>query len=532
MSKINLHLSASLTRFRQHIVEYGSRAAKYLQSLDPKQWINNLKDNGLGLYLLAFLIPFAVRLIPEVIAWPYPLGFDTLIYADRMLQGTYLTLGAADLLKSTSLLWVIATVVGRLLGDVVLAVKVLGPVLFSLLCGLLTVYSRKVLGWNWWKALLLSVLAGTYFISLRISWEMYRQMLGFIFLMVGLTTLRISNVKWRWSIVAVSGFLVVWSHELAAVLYFAIVATHILMERNKGVQSKIFLALTATPGFLLFMYQGYSPARVLVPYNNVVTSSPMALASFVTGFLSYMFLPILPLAVLGALSFRELDVWSWLTICLGFSYWPIFLPEYSKFWFRWAILLVYRVVFLAVEGIDRLWKWGRRFVWKFNIGKVLVLSLLLVNLAMSGYYLTSVPEHQIQYFGEWNHYKQFIQTSMLQNSVSLSDTPEVVEALEWLGERAETDSVLLLHEAMDNWARILVSGVEIIRVDEVELSSQVRENAATCLIQLAEEKADNGSRVYTVWWVEGGGGYNMPQLPSQFNEIQNFKTISVFQYRK
>jgi len=30
--------------------------------------------------ILAFLTPFTVRLIPEVLAWPYPIGFDT-IYA-------------------------------------------------------------------------------------------------------------------------------------------------------------------------------------------------------------------------------------------------------------------------------------------------------------------------------------------------------------------------------------------------------------------------------------------------------------------
>ena len=171
-------------------------------------------------------------------------------------------------------------------------------------------------------------------------------------------------------------------------------------------------------------------------------------------------------------------------------------------------------------------------MWKIKVGKVLALSLLLVNVTMSGYYLTNLPEHQITYFGEWNHYKQFVQTSMLQNSVSLSDTQELVEAMEWLRDRVEMDSVILLHEAMDNWARILIQDVEIIRIDEVKISSQVRENVVTRLIQLSEEKADNGSSVYTVWWVEGEGWYNMPKLPSQFKEIQRFGDISIYQYQR
>lgn len=162
-----------------------------------------------------------------------------------------------------------------------------------------------------------------------------------------------------------------------------------------------------------------------------------------------------------------------------------------------------------------------------------MLSVLLLNLVMSSYYLIRLPEHQVKYFGEWNNYKQFIQTSMLQNSVSLSDTPHVVEAMNWLeGKVAGTNSVLVVHEAMDNWARILIRGVEIIRVYEVELSSQVRENVATRLVRLAEEKAENGSEVYTVWWVDGKGWYGMPELPPQFNDIQSFGNIGVFQYRQ
>lgn len=496
---------------------------------------NRTKVRELSCYTFAFIIPLVVRVVPEVLAWPYPLGFDTLIYADIMLRGTYLTLGLADLFKSSSLFYVVATVVGRLFGDVVLAVKALGPVLFSSLCGSLCLYGRRVLEWSSWKTFAVSFLAGTYFVSMRISWEMYRQMLGLIFLIVGLVGLRISSLRWRIFFVTLSGFLSVWSHELVAVLFLLIVAVHMFVKRGKGLNSKVLLVLMAMPAFLLFVYQRYSPATgsVQVPYESVVLASRIDFASFISGFLGYMFLLLLPLAVLGAVSFRGLDVWSWLTACLVFSYWPVFLPDYSVVsWFRWAILLVYPVVFLSVEGVGRLWRFGKKFVWKFNIGRVSALSILLLNLTMSSYYLASPPEHQIKYFGEWNHYKQFIQTSMLQNSISLSDTPDVMEAMRWLSETAETGSVLLLHEAMGKWARILIRGVEIIRIKEVRLSSQVRENVATNLVRLAEEKAENGSKVYTVWWADGNGWYEMPQLPPQFKDIQRFGNIGVFRYQQ
>jgi hypothetical protein len=66
---------------------------------------------------------------------------------------------------------------------------------------------------------------------------------------------------------------------------------------------------------------------------------------------------------------------------------------------------------------------------------------------------------------------------------------------------------------------------------EVNLSSQVRENAAARLTLLAEENFKNGSKVYTVWWVDEKGWYGMPQLPQQFLEIKQFGNIAIFQYK-
>ena len=483
--------------------------------------------------MLAFIIPMAIRFVPELIAWPYPIGFDTLIYADVIVRGTYLKMGIAKLLKSTSLFYLASSAANVAFGDPILTLKLLAPILFGLLCGSIYVYCRKALGWSQLKALAASLLTGTYFVSLRISWEMNRQMLGFTFLMAGLTALRIRNVRLGLALTALFGFLAAWSHELAAVLFLVVIAVHFLAGR--GPRSRLDLAVAAAPALLLFLYQRYNPAAgtLQIPSETFVSASWIDAFSFISGFIAYMFLPLLPLAVLGATSHRSLDVWSWIATCLLFAYWPLFLPQKSVvLWFRWAILLVYPIILLSVEGLERLWRLGRKIFWKLNLGGALALSIILLNATMSGYYLASPPEHAFKYFGEWNNYKQFIQTSMLQNTVSLADTPNVIEALKWIGrEAAESDCVLVLHEAVGYWARILIGQAKIILVKEAGLSSQVRENAAARLVAYAEENATNGSQVYTVWWVDGKGWYGMPELPPQFREIQRFGNIGVFKYQ-
>jgi len=485
--------------------------------------------------IMIFLLSLFIRLIPEILAWPYPIGFDTLIYTDIILNGTYLQKNLIELFKSTSLFYIISTAINNIfIGNAILTVKILGPILFAILCYVFYLYSKRVLKWKVWKCFLASLLAGTYFVSLRISWEMYRQMLGLIFLIAILIIFRFQNTKIKLFTISTLGILIVWSHEFIAVLYFMIMAIHFFTY--KGAYQKVSIILTIMPAIILFLYQLYSPitGSMRVPIEQVALTSWINLTLFITGFLIYMFLPILPLVLIGVNTLRNVDIWSWITICLIFTYWPLFLPEYSIIlWFRWAILLVYPMIFLAIEGFEKVWKFKKRFIFKINIGKILAILILLLNLIMSGYYLLSLPEYQAcKYFGEWNNYKQYIQTSMLQNSVSILDTPNLIEALNWVESNIdEENTILVLHEAIHNWARIVARDTKLIRINEIKLSSQIRENISDRLLLIAKENADNGNQVYTIWWINGKGWYEMPNLPSQFKEIKRFRNIAIYIFK-
>jgi hypothetical protein len=480
--------------------------------------------------ILAFLFPLFIRMLPEIISWPYPIGFDTLSYINIILNSS-LNFNIINFLKSANFFFIIAIIFNEFIKDPFLIIKIFGPILFSILCFSLYLYSRKVLNWNSFKAFLVSFLASIYFVSLRISWDLYRQMLGSIFLIISLIALRISNIKLRIFSVIILGLLNILSHQLTAVLFFIIMIAHFFIE--KELKSKIYIFLIIISVFSIFIYQLYNPTigNIRIPYEKIVSNSWIDLAFFISGFLCYISLPIFPLILLGFSSFKGIDIWSWLIACLIFSYWPLFLPEYSVVsWFRWAILIVYPIIFLSIEGFEKIWKLKKGF--SKNIGKILAISILLLNLIMSGYYLLSLPEYQAcKYFGEWNNYKKYIQTSMLQNSISISDTEDVIKAMKWFNEKIDkNNSVLILHTAMESWARIFISKIKIIGISEIGLSSQIRRNIEKKLIQFSEENSKNGNEVYTIWWINGKGWYEMPELPSQFKEIQHFGNIGIFKY--
>lgn len=480
----------------------------------------------------AFLFPLFIRFIPEIIAWPYPIGYDTITYISIILNSN-LNFNIINFLKSTNLFFIIAIIFNEFIKDSFLIIKIFGPILFSLLCFSLYLYSRKVLNWNSFKAFLVSFLASIYFVSLRISWDLYRQMLGSIFLIISLIALRISNIKLRIFSVTLLGLLTILSHQLTAVLFFIIMIMHFFIEKN--LKFKVYLVLMIMPAFFFFIYQLYNPTigNIRIPYEKIVSNSWIDLASFISGFLCYLFLPLSPLFLLGVFSIKERDIWSWLIACLIFSYWPLFLPEYSVVsWFRWAILLVYPIIFLSIEGFEKIWKFKKGFIFKISIGKILAIFILLLNLIMSGYYLLSFPEYQVfKYFGEWNNYKQYIPTSMLQNSVSLLDTENVIKAMKWFNEKIDKNSsILVLHAAMNDWARIFILKTKIVKISDIRLSSQVKEDLIKKLIQFSEENVKSGNEVYTIWWIKGKGWYEISELPSQFKEIQHFGNIGIFQY--
>jgi hypothetical protein len=410
------------------------------------------------------------------------------------------------------------------------AMKVLGAVIFSALCGSLYVYARAALKWSRLKSLVVSVLAGSYFVSLGMSWQMYRMTLGLAFLTASLAAARIEGFKLRVAALTALCLLTVWSHEIAAVALFLLMAVLFATGRV----DRKSLAVAVAPSILLFVYQRYNPAAggLSIPIYGFYSTSLLLSALYVSGYLLYAFLPLAPLILLGLRRLKSPEMLSLSIICLMFIYMPVYLPQYSGYWYRWALIIAIPAFFFAVEGLERLWNAGKSLNRRSRLGGGLALTMLAVNFAMTAYYVACPPESQIKYFGEWNSYKQFIPTSMLQNSVSIRDTPYVIEALKWIKSNLnDNGTALVLHEAMDNWAGIIVgNSIERVRVNEADISSPLRENAAERLLEAAEMELAEGKNVYTVWWVEGKGWYNMLTLPRHFVEITRFGDVAVYRY--
>src|SRR2546427_1049588 len=210
--------------------------------------------------LAALLIPLVLRAIPEIIAGPYPIGWDTIAcYVPSTLDwaagkdGLLFMIGEAPLLYMISVpVYLISRV------DPVWIFKVLGPALYGCMICALFRFLRLGLSWPDRLAFTGSVLTSLYFVTLRISWDLFRNELGLIFVLLSLPFLTRPKDHRSKFVLAVLGLLAVASNQFTGVIFLVLVGTRALSLMRKSFGEFLRLFKVAIPGTALFLFMIYA----------------------------------------------------------------------------------------------------------------------------------------------------------------------------------------------------------------------------------------------------------------------------------
>lgn len=81
--------------------------------------------------LVCFSFGFLVRLVPELLAFPLPIGYDTVYYASVMKGGVILSRWSQFFTSAWLINAIIVPLHSIVGGDPFLVLKILGPVLFG-----------------------------------------------------------------------------------------------------------------------------------------------------------------------------------------------------------------------------------------------------------------------------------------------------------------------------------------------------------------------------------------------------------------
>src|SRR6266540_2803534 len=207
--------------------------------------------------LAAFLLPFTVRAIPEVIAGPYPIGWDIIaFYVPNTLDMVAGRMSIWGILGSGPLMYsfiVPIYVLTRI--NPILLFKVAGPVLFGVLCWSVFRLCEKKLGLSVRNAFLSVLFLALYFVSLRVAWDAYQAELGLTLLVLGLTVPGKSGSATR-STMAKSAFFVlaVLANQLVGLLVVGTVIFNTLRAKGRGTLGLILSRLVPVVSFGLVVY--------------------------------------------------------------------------------------------------------------------------------------------------------------------------------------------------------------------------------------------------------------------------------------
>jgi len=476
--------------------------------------------------LLAFFIPLAVRVIPEVLVGPFIVGFDTLGYyvpnVLTWLRGGVDFWGFVAVAPFFYVILMGVTVVGV---PIVLSLKVLPPLLLGFLGLAVYFYAKKGLSWSPKKSLLVALVATLYFVALRISWDMLRSELALIFLFAALIFLAKGGSSFRSGVLLSLAMLsVVFAHQLVAVVMFFIVLVTVVRLGFDGKMVDVRrLVVSSVPAGLLFLvivYANYfvsSSFSVLNGFPAQGSAGFMALFGFASysdmlantlGFLVFCYLPLLPLVVLGVRRFgSNLQMKAWVVWVFIALFSAVISPNafVAALPYRWVLLLSFPLAFYAAEALTHF----RLSIYRIAVG------LMLATLSLG--FLVLPNGNPFPYFTLFPYY---VPTSALQNTVSSSDCQDTVNALHWLRSNMHGGARLLVHDVFYGWSLLTLNRNQVISYGYGDPE------------KVAEETVRNGSvyRLYLIWWTNGNGWHGQPVASSVFEEVYESGRIAVYTY--
>jgi hypothetical protein len=483
---------------------------------------------------LAFFIPLLLRAVPEFLMGSYVVGFDNMgHYVPTVLLWLRGDVSFLSFIGIAPLFYSIIISLVSFGGSLIMVLKVVSVVFEGFLGLSIYGYAQKGLGWSPKKSIATALLGTLYFVALRVSMDSLRNMLGLVFFFVVLTLFsageRHGYSRKLCALLSLSMVAVVLSHQLVTVIMLGVFAFTIgykLLRKEQAKSTRLVLAVLPAAVlflFILFLFTSVSEFRLIFGFSNAgdgwlalfgFSSYPVMLLSE-AGFFFYCFLPLLPFLLLGIWRLKNFQLRCWIVVSLIL----LFVPLVSPSNLRWVLMLTYPLAFFVVEALSRL----KSVSWKrfgFTLRRIGIVYLVFLVSVLSLGFMLLTPQNPFPYFAEpVNGYVYQIPTSMLQNTVSKSDCPDTVNALQWFKNNEDDSAVLLTHRVFYGWAMLTINASQIVLYEYDNPA-----NAANTVTQ-----QDRG-KIYLIWWINGQGWYGQPTVPSSFREVYHSGEIAIYSY--
>jgi hypothetical protein len=401
--------------------------------------------------------------------------------------------------------------------------KIMGPILYGTMIWSLFRFLRIGLRWPDERALGGALLTSLYFVTLRISWDLYRNMLGLTFILLSLPLLQDRKSLRNQAILSTLIALAVASDQLTGVIVLVLVGGRGLIGlMTHRWKESIRVVGVAAPGagiFLAIVYSwqlvvGKSVVRpqVAMPFSDTVYSS--------VGFLGYAYLALIPLIVLGLGRVSSTDLRSWTIFCIGaVGVALVPLPRFPVDSYRWSLLVDIPLCIYAAAGLAGLASSFHSVTSGIRRASNYLLPLFSTAMLVSAALYIAIPSQSAMTY--YALFPALLPTSMIQDTVPSSDMVGLMLLLNSAASRMDPGTVLITHQAIYGWARAYLPTLSH-RIVNYEYSSPL-EGVKTA-------RSEGFSSILMIWWVNGTGWHDQPNVPGGFGVLQQVGELALYNY--
>jgi hypothetical protein len=467
--------------------------------------------------------------LPELYSGSYPVGYDALQgYIPSILALPDITpmklFGWAYSPLAIYILWFVYALTKI---SPYLLLKIAGPLFYGIFSASFYYLLRKGLGWKVKAAAFISLLLLFEPAILRTGWDQLREMLalGAFFILLGQTKCNlIHSAKSKPFLVSFLSIIIVFSHQLVAVLLLIVVLWQMFEDRLQGPIRMLKPTAVFVPFGLIFGWQIYSQfinpslPQHLTSFNlptgtstfiftNYFLSDPRFLdGSYVTlllyvGSLAlFTVVPLIPFAVKGFFKDKVFaPIFVWLLVA---SFSIVIYPKFAlaNYWW-WMLLLPIPLTIYVGNCLNKL----KVFEKKRRFGIALI-AIVTISIISTGYAISAIR------IGNSYSYTN-LPSGMVETSIHFDDIPNAENAMKWINEKATIDSIVIVPEKMQGEAYMFISDAKIV-VTQPFLTLNIALNSANL----------NATSIYAVYFHDEIG--NNPNLKN----IANFGHIGVYQF--
>lgn len=499
------------------------------------------------IFAAIFLLAAGIRVYPEILGGTWPIGYDTLnSYLPELAKfdgnfGRWFF--GSDLFYLIS--WPLLKIFHL---DPILFIKAAGCALYGTIAGIFYLFARKFLGWGKLQSFIVGALLVIQLPSLRLSWDLFRNMLALIFLFPAIYCLFTNHKVKNLICLFILSILIILSNPLVTGLWFVLIIVWLIHKlATKEYYNFGMILLSVLPAVILFLlsmnsssinnfnnrvYYQAEPERILSYFTAYVHTMPYKdLSLTITSLFWFYYQLLLVPALYGFWLLRKNILLSALTLWLLLgTFSSLIFGGYGLFvWDRWVIMLVFPFTLYAVAGF---WDIGHRLIqiniFKAHSTQILLKTIAVISwLALTGlivgrnFPFVSVPSQFAQPPYLNPKINAYLPPSMVNNAVGFENIKDVLSCLDYLDLKASKDSVIVV----DNRYRgLLLLKFDFSRDYIYSYAWSAKINQKT----LADLPINNSGPVYTIWANANIEGFKRVYRSGQMAVYRDIKTYEQY----